>query len=306
MFKNQPSSHSPLDLEIQDFLLDRQSRNLTPKTLQWYRYGLDIWRAFAVAESLSTTEDVTAAHVRRYLVHLAEDGHNPGGVIHIFGALKAYLRWYADEYTPANWNPLARIKPPKRTKERLDPLSLSHFNAMVDTCLRRTFNGDRDRALLMVLLDTGIRHQELTDLIVEAVDVNTGQVIIRSGKGRKGRAVFIGKKTRRALLAYYRHRESLDNDNPLWVKMDGDKLSKSGIRQVVRRAADRAGVDEPGMHEFRRAFAINSLRNGMDVATLQRLLGHSSLETVNRYLALVEDDLAAAHSKYGVVDHLKT
>jgi integrase/recombinase XerD len=74
----------------------------------------------------------------------------------------------------------------------------------------------------------------------------------------------------------------------------GNGSRRAGIRQVVRRAAGRAGVDEPGMHDFRRAFAINSLRNGMDVATLQRLLGHSSLEVVNRYLALVEDDLRAA------------
>ncbi|MGB5048030.1 MAG: tyrosine-type recombinase/integrase [Caldilineaceae bacterium] len=305
MSQNQTASRFALDLELQDFHLDRQARNLTPKTLQWYRYGLDIWRAFALAESLSTTEDVTPAHIRRFLVHLSERGHNPGGVAHIFGALKAYLRWYADEYAPTSWNPLLKIKNPKRTSERLDPLSLSHFQAMVDSCPRRSFNGDRDRALLMLTLDTGLRHQELTDLLVGDVDLNTGQVIVRSGKGRKGRAVFIGTKTRRALLAYYRHRESLDDDLSLWTKRNGDALTKSGIRQIVRRAAGRAGVDMPGMHEFRRAFAINSLRNGMDVATLQRLLGHSSIETVNRYLALVEDDLRAASGKYGVVDSLK-
>ena len=305
MSHNRPASHFPIDLELQDFLLDRQARNLSPNTLRWYRYGLDIWRAFAQTENISTTDSVTPAHIRRFLVHVAERGHNPGGVAHIFGALKAYLRWYADEYAPTGWNPLAKIKTPKRTKERLDPLNLSHFQAMVDGCPRHSFMGDRDRALLMVLLDTGIRHQELTDLLIGDVDVNTGAVVVRMGKGRKGRAVFVGAKTRRALLAYFRYRESLDNDLPLWVKGNGERLTKSGIRQVVRRAAERAGVDEPGMHEFRRAFAINSLRNGMDVATLQRLLGHSSLEVVNRYLALVDDDLRAASGKFGVVDNLR-
>jgi integrase/recombinase XerD len=293
-----------LDAEIQDFLFDRQARNLSSKTVHYYRQTLTAWREFLRAQSVTKTEDVTAAHVRRYLVQLAEQGRTAGGVATMYTAVRVFLRWYIEEYNPANWNPLARIKTPKRSKERLDPLNLSHFNAMLDSCPRRTFGGDRDRALLLLLLDTGVRHQELTDLTVGDVDANTGQVIVRSGKGRKGRAVFIGAKTRRAFLAYYRHRESLDNDNPLWVKNDGGKLSKSGIRQVVRRAADRAGVDEPGMHEFRRAFAINSLRNGMDVATLQRLLGHSSIETVNRYLALVEDDLRVASGKYGVVDHL--
>jgi integrase/recombinase XerD len=294
-----------LDGELQDFLLDRQARNLSPKTVDYYARSLIVWRDFLRAQKVTQTADVTATHIRRYIVHLTERGHNPGGVVTLYTALRAYLHWYSEEYTPANWNPLAKVKAPKQNKERLDPLSLSHFSALVENCPRHSFRGDRDRALLMLLLDTGIRHQELTDLAVGDVDIHTGAVVVRSGKGRKGRAVFIGAKTRRALLAYYRYRESLDNDLALWVKGDGERLTKSGIRQVVRRAAERAGVDEPGMHEFRRAFAINSLRNGMDVATLQRLLGHSSLEVVNRYLALVEDDLRAASGKYGVVDNLK-
>ncbi|MBI3960233.1 MAG: tyrosine-type recombinase/integrase [Chloroflexi bacterium] len=298
-------TNDPLSLAISDFLLDRQARNQTPSTLRWYRRCVAMWRDYLLTQNVTQIEDVTPAHVRRFIVHLSERGHTPGGVVTLFTGVKAFLRWYGEEYTPANWNPLAKVKAPKRPQERLDPLSLSHFQAMVDACPRRTFNGDRDRALLMLLLDTGIRHQELTDLALGDVDANSGQVIVRMGKGRKGRAVFIGAKTRRALLAYYRHRESLDNDLALWVKRDGERLTKAGIRQVVRRAALRAGVDEPGMHEFRRAFAVNSLRNGMDVATLQRLLGHSSLEVVNRYLALVEDDLRTASGKYGVVDNLK-
>lgn len=294
----------PLSLAFSDFLLDREARNQTPATLRWYRRCVNLLGDFLRAQSVASIEDVTAAHVRRFIVHLSEN-HTPGGVVTVYTGVRAFLRWYIEEYPRPGWNPLAKIKPPKRPTERLDPLSLADFSAMVDGCPRRSFNGDRDRALLMLLLDTGVRHQELTDLLVGDVDQHTGQVIVRSGKGRKGRAVFIGAKTRRALLAYYRHRESLDNDAALWVKRDGDPLTKAGIRMIVRRAADRAGIDAPGMHEFRRAFAINYLRNGGDVATLQRLLGHSSIETVNRYLALVEDDLRAASGKFGVVDNLK-
>lgn len=299
------STNDLLSRAVSEFLLDRQARNQTPSTLAWYRRCVAKWCDFLRSQGVARMEEVTPAHVRRFLVHLTEAGHSVGGVVTLFTGVKAFLRWYREEYAPDGWNPLARVKTPKRSKERLDPLSLSHFQLMVDACPRRTFAGDRDRALLMLLLDTGIRHQEITDLTVGDVDLNTGQIIVRSGKGRKGRAVFVGSRAQRALLVYFRHRESLESHEPLWIKEAGGKLSKSGIRQVVRRAALRAGVEEPGMHEFRRAFAINSLRNGMDVATLQRLLGHSSIEVVNRYLALVEDDLRAAHGKYGVVDNLK-
>ena len=296
--------NDPLSLTFSDFLLDRQARNQSPDTLLWYRRCVSMFGDFLRAQGVGSIEDVTASHVRRFLVQLSEK-HTPGGVVTVYTGVRAFLRWYVEEYPRPGWNPLAKVKAPKRPKEVLPPLSLPNFQAMVDNCPRRTFAGDRDRALLMLTLDTGIRHQELTDLAVGDVDIHTGQVIVRSGKGRKSRAVFIGAKTRRALLAYFRHRESLDNDNPLWAKRDGAALTKAGIRMLVRRAAERAGVDEPGMHEFRRAFAINSLRNGMDVATLQRLLGHSSLEVVLRYLDLVDDDLRAASGKYGVVDGLK-
>lgn len=301
---NDPTTRQ-LHSELQDFLLDRQARNLSPRTVSYYARSLAVWRDFLLSQKITTTESITPAHVRRYLVDLADKGHSPGGIVTLYTAVRVFLRWYADEYAPTGWNPLAKIKAPKRPKERLQPLALADFQLLVDSCARRSFTGDRDRALLLLTLDTGVRHQELTDLRVGDVDLHTGQVIVRSGKGRKGRAVFIGAKTRRAMLAYYRHRESLDDDTALWVKRSGDALTKWGIRMIVRRAADRAGIDAPGMHEFRRAFAINSLRNGMDVATLQRLLGHSSIETVNRYLALVEDDLRAASGKYGVVDNLK-
>ena len=309
LFSDYFSTNDPLtrqlDAELQDFLFDRQARNLSPRTVDYYARSLTVWRDFLLTQAVTTTENITPAHVRRYLVMLAEKGHSPGGIVTLYTALRVFLRWFVEEYPRPGWNPLAKIKAPKRPKEVLPPLSLSHFNAMVDHCPRRSFAGDRDRVMLMLLVDTGIRHQELTDLTVGDVDLNNGQITIRSGKGRKSRAVFIGAKTRRAMLAYYRHRESLNNDLALWVKTDGDALTKWGIRQIVRRAAERAGVNAPGMHEFRRAFAINSLRNGMDVATLQRLLGHSSLEVVLRYLDLVDDDLRRASGKYGVVDNLK-
>ena len=91
----------------------------------------------------------------------------------------------------------------------------------------------------------------------------------------------------------------------MWLTRDGGQLTKGGIRELVRRRAKQVGIKAPGLHEFRWAFALNFLRNGGDIITLQRLLGHSSLVIINRYLALVDDDLKAAIEKHGVVDNLK-
>ena len=167
----------------------------------------------------------------------------------------------------------------------------------------------------MTLLDTGVRHQELASLSITDINIDDGSVLIREGKGGKSRSVFVGLKARRALSNYLRYRDSpllrgLRKRNgdaepdALWLTDEGAPLTKSGIRQIVARRARQAGLPEPGLHEFRRAFAINCLRNGMDVITLQRLLGHSTLAIINRYLKLLSDDLRVAHGKYGVVDRL--
>ena len=303
-----PSKDRPvtqLEQELQEFFIDRQARNLTSKTLHWYTHNLTLFAEYTVKHGIKTTVDITPRHIRRFLIYLSEHNYNAGGVYAVFGALRAYLRWFATEFEPPNWaNPLDKVEAPKRPQELQPPISLDDFKAILATCEAKTFMGDRDKALLLFLLDTGVRHQELTDLQVGDVDINTGQVLIRRGKGRKGRVVFIGAKSRRALLAYFRHYKQRSDDAPLWITDEGGGLTKSGIRQIVRRRAVQAGLDEPGLHEFRRAFALNYLRNGGDVITLQRLLGHSSLVIINRYLDLLDDDLRAAIAKHGVVDKL--
>lgn len=298
-----------IDNEIADFLVERESRNLTTKTLLWYSHSLSVWRTYAVSQSILTTTDVTPSHIRKFLIHLSKQGYNDGGVFNVFSALRAYIKWYAEEFKPADWeNPLDKIKAPKRSTQPLLPLSLDDFNKMVATCKAKTFAGERDKAMFLFLLDSGVRKAELTDLNYGDIDIKTGQVLIRQGKGRKPRVVFVGAKTRRALSVYIRHLIDTSDEAPMWVTRGdygGERLTQAGIRQIVRRRANRAGVEEPGLHEFRRAFAINSYRNGMSVAEIQRLLGHTSITVTMKYLALEADDLKEAHRKNGPVDRMK-
>lgn len=302
----QPATPKPIDRDLQDFWVDRQARNLTRQTLNWYAYSLNKWRAFLSEDQVERTEDVTPASLRRYLVWLADHGHNSGGVVHYYGAVKAYLHWYTAEYAPSGWqNPLDRVKPPKRPENILEPIPLTHFQDMLATCKRKTLRGDRDRAMLLTLLDSGLRHAELSDLCVGDVDLQTGALLVRMGKGRKWRTVFVGATTRRALVSYLHYREELEPHAPLWLTQSGTPLTRQGIYQIVIRRAKAAGVPVPGMHDFRRAFAVNFLRNGGDVATLQRLLGHTDLRVINRYLKLLNDDLQRAHEQYSPVEGMK-
>lgn len=81
-------------------------------------------------------------------------------------------------------------------------------------------------------------------------------------------------------------------------------LGQSGLMQLVRELGQRAGVSPCTCHTFRRTFALTCLRNGMNVYVLAKLMGHSDIAVLRQYLALVEDDLKAAHQKYGPADNL--
>lgn len=250
---------SDVDREINDFVIDREIRDLTPKSLRWYKNSLAIFAAWLKTQNINSTADITAADMRQFLIHLKDRGHSPGGRSNLYAAVRAYVRWYKEEHDLTDWDPLHKIMPPKRTQEVKQPIALEDFQKLIKTCRGGSFYALRDRAIFMVLLDSGMRKQELTDLCHGDLNLANGEIYVRSGKGRKSRTVFIGTKTRRALAAYLRLRKGLTDESPLWVTEDGTQLAYGSIRQVVRRRAEEAGIKEPGMHEFRRAFALNHL-----------------------------------------------
>ncbi len=153
-----------------------------------------------------------------------------------------------------------------------------------------------------MLLATCLRAQELCDINLEDADLNTGSITIRYGKGGKTRTAFIGKKTRKAVRAYLRHRE--DQEPALFLCRDGERMTYDALRLMLQQRAILAHLPgRPTLHAFRRAFALNMLRNGADVFALQKLLGHSDLQIMRRYLAQNTQDTQLAHVRGSPVDN---
>ncbi len=293
-----------LDHEIDAFLIDRMARGLSSGTIRFYTQKLKPFRDYLRSLDISALEAITAPIVRRFLLDFGTT-HNPGGVHAVYRAVKAFLRWYEQEVEPEGWqNPMPKVRPPRVPHEPLEPVELSDLRAMIATCSKKILLDLRDKVILLTLLDTGCRASEVTSLNVGDVDLHSGSVMIRRGKGSKWRSVFLGSKTRRALVAYLRLRRDASDQDPLFATVTGGRLTYTGLRDIVRRRAARAGLPAPTLHSFRRAFALLSLRNGVDVFSLQRLLGHADLSALRRYLAQNDEDLRRAHERTGPVDTL--
>lgn len=283
----------------ESFILAKRAEQKSPGTLRFYSEKLKNFLDWCDRRRLGGPEELTAQTVREFLLYLEQAGHNPGGVHGHFRAVKSFVRWWAAEDEPAGWrDPFAKVKAPKVPDDLLDPVDETTVKALLAAC--RTHQGLRNKAIILMLFDTGLRAGEVVQLDVADVDPLTGSVAVRRGKGQKGRVVFLGQRTRRALRAYLKERGPAPG--PLFVSQLQTRFTYKGLREVVRLTSERAGVKFPPLHSFRRAFALNCLRNGMDAVTLSRLLGHAGLNIIQRYLKQTDDDLRTAHAVHSPAD----
>lgn len=308
---NQGQGTSPktdLDFWVSAFTLDRQSRGFSPGTLAYYKVKFKRFSIFTEEHKITRVQDITANDLRTFLIELEEEGHNKGGVIAIWRAIKAFLRFYEEELDLDDWkNPVYKVRPKPPNNEPLDPVEIDVVRKLLATC-EKTLVGRRDASILTFLMDTGVRASELVSLDRDDVNLVTGAVFVRHGKGDKGRNVFLAKTARRYLRRYLNARGE-DASKALFVtdKEDQgrDRLTYFGLRSMIRRRSGLANLEKPpSLHSFRRSFVINSIRNGADLLTLQHLLGHSTLKVIERYAKILEDDLMRVHSKTSPVDKM--
>lgn len=268
---------------------NRRAQGLAQGTIDFYTKKLKKFLGWCERENITDMDTVTGDTIRRFIVWL-QDKHNPGGVAAFIKTLRAFFNWYEQETD--NPSPMKRVRTPAVRPEPLDPADIDDIRRMLAVA------GVRDKAILLVLLDTGMRAAELLDLNADDVNLITGAVFIRRGKGGQPRTVYIGRRTRQALRRYVRHSGALIQTD------EGERMTYSGLRMIIHRRAKDAGVPPPALHGFRRLFALTMLRAGVDIYSLQLLMGHADIQVLRRYLKLTHQDAWAAHVKGSPVDRL--
>jgi site-specific recombinase XerD len=290
---------------IEAFLVDRRARESAQGTMRFYIQKLRLFSTYCERRAVRDITQIIPTLLREFLLYLEQTSHNPGGRHAAFRILRAFLLWYEDEVEPVGWiNPIRKVKAPKVPLEPLEPVSFETITRMVKVCPHNTFNGDLDAAILLCLLDTGARATEF--LSIDLVDINQarGEILIRQGKGRKPRTVYICKQSKRIIRRYLNHRQ--DNSSALWVtnpRFGSTRLRYDGLSETLKRRAKDSNVEEPNLHDFRGAFTLSMLRNGTDIYTLAKLMGHEGITVLQRYLKQTYQDTETAHRRAGPVDN---
>jgi integrase/recombinase XerD len=163
--------------------------------------------------------------------------------------------------------------------------------------------GIRDRAIIFLLIDTGVRASELCDLRLRDVDVRNARITV-TGKGRKQRTLPLGPTCLKAVTRYIAaERSEATVNEPAFIGLGGIPLTRDALLKLVKRLGDRAGVEGVHPHRFRHTFAIQYLRNGGNTRALQEALGHETLEMIRTYTAIAEADLVNGHRTASPVEN---
>lgn len=277
------------------YLLDMEARRYAPGTLGVARAYIGPFVQLRPEAELSS---LGSAEVREYLA-----GRAPAVAPTTLHSIARSLRAFCNFCVREGWleaSPMASVRMPRKPKIIKSPLSEAQAARLLRLAL-----SPRDRAILLLLLDTGLRASELCGLRRRDVDLAGRRLFVNQGKGSRDREVYIGARSAKALVAHLAREEEAGPETPLFVGERGrGPLTASGLYRLVLRLGERAGVEGATPHQLRRTFAVLSLRAGMDIFALQAIMGHEDLETLRLYVKLAKEDVAREHALHGPADRV--
>ena len=278
---------SILSRALHGFFMDYlpQQRAMSPHTIQSYRDSIKLLLQFAAGKnadpSCLTAEALTVARITAFLHHLETGRHNQPATRNVrLSAIHSFFRYLGRENPEYLRQAQCVLSIPfKRTSIReIEHLDFNEIRAVMASVDRTQSNGLRDRALLSLMINTGARVSEVVGLQASDLRLASPPSALLRGKGKKERTCPLWPETAGLL------RELMERGTP---------LSRFGVRLVLKKYVRKASEQQPSLkrkrlhpHSMRHSAAVHLLRSGVDISTIAHLLGHASLNTTNKYLAI--------------------
>lgn len=235
--------------------------------------------------------------------------------------IKSYFRWASMKKGLGIERPDRELEMPKVPEPEIQPYTEAEVKALLKACEKTAMSrpkekkpcqfdrktAQRDKLIILMLLDTGLRVSELCRIRFKDIDLDQQSVLIRpfeTGGKSRGRTVYLGSVSMELLW-----KMAAENDDPENFLFSSSKAKRNkpidryAVNNLLKGLGEKTGIPNVGAHRFRHTFAVQYLRNGGDVYTLKRLIGHKSFYMVQRYLQLSDADAKRAHQKASPVDN---
>lgn len=289
------------DVAREFFVYLDAEKGCSPATIEAYGSDLKLFLRFLRGREVQAeVGSVTAKVLREYLADMSARGLSASTRGRRLYSLRSM--WHYLEVTEqVTENPCRRVSAPRRVQHVPTHLSVEECARLLVTCDENHYTdlAFRDRAVLTVLIYQGLRRAEVVGLQLRDVDLSAMTLTVRRGKGGSWRVLPLAAAASDAVTDWLEFRPQCDHAS-LFTTRAGNPMSVRDLHRMFRRTVRRAGLGSAGvtLHSLRHTFALLLLRAGVDVRSLQRLLGHASLETTAQYLHLQTDDLRAAVDRH--------
>ena len=313
---------------IEEYMVYCRSRQLREKTMNSYEQALRLFERWCQEQmNIDDVSKITDSMIRKYINDLQERGkytfynndkkkdsnrpdrrrdfRQPISVCTInnyIRNLRAFFNWLDCDYVLKK-NPMKKIRQLKDSRKAKEYISDEDFHRLVNALDKSYFPEHRDFAMITLMIDSGMRLGECSCLLVEDIDLTRKQVFLKADitKGRKDRVVFFSSKTERILRRWLQFKDRYVETEYLFpVKKSGAHVEVTGFETNFKNYIKRVGLkDSISPHCLRNNFAKRCLMNGMDIYTLSRILGHSSVTvTEQAYLDLTDEDLGKRYQHF--------
>jgi len=281
------------------FLSYCRSKNLADTSVMFYKKRLKFFGQWLDAQGFGEIEiqEVKAPMLRDFLTYEMQRT-SPATAKHARRTLSAMFGFLVTEEIVAV-SPMSKVPSPRVQENLIEPLTDAEIESLILAC-PKTFTGRRNRAILLVLLDCGLRVAELCSLNLDDVSFADGTLKVQRKGGRWQQLPF-GQSVARGLRDYLIRRGDLDGEEAVFVSNRGSRLSVRQVGASLQRLGQKVGV-KLHPHKMRHTFAVSFLKNGGDAFVLQAALGHSDLAMTRRYCNIANADLLSMHRKVSPAD----
>ena len=270
-------------IQIKEYFLKSilDQKNYSIKTFENYNRDLSKFFRFLKEYKINDIKKITKETIRLYFLKQKNNNISNRTLGRYYSSLNSFFI-YSIEHEYIDSNPLKFIDYPKYTKKIPEYIYDSQLEKLLNEKTSENIEIElRNKLIIYLLLDTGVRVSELVNIKVSDIDIEE-RIIRVLGKGSKERFVFFTSKTKELLVSYLSKRKEKALVNNLLINYKGEKLTERSVQKIIKLVGEKIGLDiHP--HLLRHTFATDLLNKGADIRMIQELLGHENLDTTQIY-----------------------
>lgn len=291
---------------FEDFIIEKQAHNLSEATLKNYRQSFEYFCKFGQYTDKTSTEEVNQTTVFQLINSMKLNGVKPSSINHYLRDVRSFLYWCMDpdrKYI----DPAFKIKEIEKQEEQIKLFTDDELEALLEKPRKNdSFTDWRTWTIVNWVLATGNRASTICDVKINDINYAHKEITLGHTKNKKAQVLPLSSSLETCIKEYIRMwRKEADGESWLFPNMGEEKLTTNALRLSFGRYCKSRGVEKSNIHGLRHNFAKLWVRNNGNMFTLQKILGHSTLDMTRRYVKLFSEDIKEDFDKYSPLDTIK-